>query len=132
MTTGIQGLIASLKGGRSYARLAEDCGGHPTGARIQQMAVGNLTVFPSPESIRGLAQGLGVGTGAVVQACAVTLGLAGEQGQGDPVMLPDIAETLTADQRRLVVSLVRELAKVPRGAPGHGATGRLRAVDIAV
>lgn len=111
MTSGIPGLIASLKGRRSYHQLAKDCGGAPTGARIQQMATGHLAVFPSPESIRGLAVGLGVQPGVVVQACAVTLGLMEGDDARDPMLLPDVAARLTEDQRHLVVSLVRELAQ---------------------
>lgn len=121
MTSGIPGLIASLKGRRSYHQLAKDCGGAPTGARIQQMATGHLSVFPSPESIRGLAVGLGIQPGVVVQACAVTLGLMEGDDASDPMLLPDVAARLTEDQRHLVVSLVRELAAANGPQDGSGA-----------
>ncbi|MBO0827761.1 MAG: hypothetical protein J2P24_08265 [Streptosporangiales bacterium] len=69
-------LIRRNKGERSFDTLAVDCGNRPTSQRIQQIASSRrLANFPDPDSIRGLAKGLGVTEWAVVQAAAVSVGL---------------------------------------------------------
>lgn len=111
MNIGISELITSLKGQRSYEQLSADCGGAPTGARIQQMVKAKLNVFPSPESIRGLSRGLGIRPSVIISACSVTLGLVSESEQvGESLLLPDVAQMLTPTQRHLIVTMVRELA----------------------
>lgn len=63
-------LIADRKGTRSYDRLAEDCGGTPSSGRLHQMATRPLKNFPDPDSIRGMANGLGVTVTDIVMAAA--------------------------------------------------------------
>jgi hypothetical protein len=70
-------LILDRKGGRSFEKLAEDCGGTPAGRRLQQLANGNRPMknFPDPETITAMARGLGVSTTEVVLASARSLGV---------------------------------------------------------
>lgn len=112
MTSPIGKLILVLKGDRSYEQLSKDCGGSPTSGRIQQLASRQQNTFPSPESIRGLAKGLGVKPYIIVQAVGASLDLWDEnEPTGNAMALPEGAEHLTTGQHSAVVSMIRELVK---------------------
>lgn len=70
-------LILDRKGGRSFERLSEDCGGTPAGRRLQQLASESRPMknFPDPDTIAAMARGLGVSTTEVVLASARSLGV---------------------------------------------------------
>lgn len=103
-------LIADRKGTRSYDRLSEDCGGTPSSGRLHQMATRTLKNFPDPDSIRGMANGLGVTVTDIVMASARSLGLSVYTGNDPSALsiggageLPDSAkETLTTVAREFI------------------------------
>lgn len=106
-------LVLDHKGDRSYERLSRDCGGEPTGKRLQQIATNPIKTFPDAETIQGVAQGLGVSVTDVVLASARSLGL---QVRTDPgpaaVQLdPAVAVEETRDAVLAVVRAVRAAAK---------------------
>ncbi|GAA4914626.1 hypothetical protein [Nesterenkonia rhizosphaerae] len=110
MTTPIHDLIESLKGARTYEALAKDCGGTPSPGRIHQMAKSPMKVFPSPESLRGLAKGLGVRPSVVVKACAESLGLIDEEELlGPPLPLPEGVRNLSRSQRNALIAIAQEI-----------------------
>lgn len=92
-------LIRRNKGDRSYDTLARDCGNRPTSQRIQQIASSRrLTNFPDPESIRGLAKGLGVTEAAVVHAAAISVGLRVEEPASRLASLIPVDADRTSDR----------------------------------
>ncbi|MFC9768932.1 hypothetical protein, partial [Rhodococcus jostii] len=103
-------LIADRKGRRSYDRLSDDCGGTPSSGRLHQMATRTLKNFPDPDSIRGMANGLGVTVTDIVMASARSLGLSVYTGNDPSALsiggagdLPDSAkETLTTVAREFI------------------------------
>ncbi|KRE67760.1 hypothetical protein ASG92_14100 [Arthrobacter sp. Soil736] len=67
-------LILSRKVGRSFERLAENCGGEPAGRRLQQIANGRpMRNFPDPETITALARGLGVSEEVIHASARISL-----------------------------------------------------------
>lgn len=115
MTLTIDQLITELRGNRTYEQLAEDCGGFPSFSRIAAMAKKGITAFPSPETIQGLARGLGVSTGDIVESCGASLGLWEEGKNRTPIALPQGSEKLTATQKAAIVGVVREFIKSNQG-----------------
>jgi len=107
-------LVLDGKGDRSFDRVSSDCGGVPTGKRLQQIATTPLKTFPDPASIRGLARGLGVSQQDVILASARSLGLsvAGDHTKG-ALVLSDIDE-LDGDSRQVLTSLARTLVRLSR------------------
>ncbi|MCC3299301.1 hypothetical protein [Arthrobacter caoxuetaonis] len=103
----LEELIRTCKGQRSYEQLSQDCGGNPTAGRIQQMATKTQHAFPDPETIKALARGLRVGTFAVIEACAVSLGISTENRTPALArLLPAGADTLTDGQINAVLATV--------------------------
>lgn len=106
----LAGLIADRKGTRSYDRLSRDCGGVPTSKRLHQLATVTPKNFPDPDTIRGLAAGLGVTVTDIVMASARSLGLSVYTGNDPSALsiggageLPDSAkETLTTVAREFI------------------------------
>lgn len=84
-------LILDRKGGRSFERLSEDCGGVPAGRRLQQMANGARPMknFPDPETITAMARGLGVSTTEVVLASARSLGVTVAAADASALVIAD-------------------------------------------
>lgn len=110
MTSTIGELILDLKGDRSYEQLSRDCGGAPTPGRIQQLATKTQNTFPSPETIKGLARGLGVRPIVIVQALGSSLDLWDpSEPTRHSMALPDGTDNLSAGQRISIISMVREL-----------------------
>ncbi len=116
MSKNISELISDLRGGRSYQQLSEDCGGIPSYARLAAMVREGITVFPTVESIHGLAKGLEVSQAEIVDACGVSLKLWAETKQREAISLPRGAGNLTQAQKAAVVGIVREFIKANAGA----------------
>jgi hypothetical protein len=107
-------LIADRKGGRSYERLARDCGRTVTSARLQQMAKGQLAGFSTPKVIEGLARGLNATVTEVVAAMARSLGLDVRYG-GDPnALVIGEAGRLPAAAREAVIAVALQLVEAYR------------------
>lgn len=100
-------LLIERKGERSYARLAEDCGGVPAGRRLQQMATRPLRNFPDPDTIRAIARGLQVSVTDVVLASARSLGL--DVGAGTAGLFVPDGEKLTAQGQDAVLRVAATL-----------------------
>lgn len=113
MQSSIGELILRLKGERTYEQLSKDCGGQPSQGRIQQMTTKHQTGFPSVESIRGLAKGLGVKPAVILAALGKDFELLtdGDLSTNSNLPLPEGSESLTSSQHSAVVSMVRELVK---------------------
>jgi hypothetical protein len=139
----LAGLIADRKGTRSYDRLSRDCGGVPTSKRLHQLATVTPKNFPDPDTIRGLAAGLGVTVTDIVMASARSLGLSVYTGNDPSALsiggageLPDSAkETLTTVAREFIKltsqyqtdgeadAQVTE-SRTEEGSPKRGSAGR--------
>lgn len=114
-------LIATCKGGRTYEQLSTDCGGAPTPGRIQQLATRPQRSFPDPETIEALARGLHVRPMAVLDACAVSLGIAGNPGTHPLTeLLPDAASDLRPEQVAAVLAVVQAFVGSNRSAVPAG------------
>lgn len=110
MQSAIGDLILLLKGDRTYDHLSRDCGGVPTAGRIQQMATRPQNAFPSPDSIRGLAKGLGVKPSVIMDACGQDFELwNSEELSSTGLALPAGSDQLTPSQHSVLVSVAREL-----------------------
>ena len=68
-------LIASLREGRSYARISQDAGGTPSSPRIQQLANAPFKNAMDPPSVIGLARALDVTQRTLWLANGRSLGL---------------------------------------------------------
>ncbi|GAA5229210.1 hypothetical protein [Arthrobacter cryoconiti] len=99
-------LILDRKGGRTYGKLSDDCGGQPTSGRLQQMATTRLKAFPDPETLKGLAIGLGVSVTRIILTAAESLDLPVQPvDDGDMTLygaghLPESSRTLLQDMAR--------------------------------
>lgn len=111
MSSDLPSLIRELIGNRTFEELANDCGGQPTRHRLYSMARTPIRQFPTVDTIQGISKGLKVRPGAVVNACAVSLGLVEEQDTKAPLLIPETARDLTDDQKSLIVSMINEFAK---------------------
>lgn len=101
-------LVKSRKGGRSYATLAEDCGGYPSGKRLQQLATTQQKNFVDPVTVKALARGLRVTEVTVVLAAAEDLGL--DVSRATPKVLdylPPAVNDLGHDQLFAIANLIR-------------------------
>lgn len=96
-------LILDRKGGRSFERLSEDCGGIPAGRRLQQLANGSRQMknFPDPETIAAMARGLGVSTTEVVLASARSLGVTVATADATALVIADGGTLPAASQEAL-------------------------------
>jgi len=72
---GLLDLIEMKRAGRTNADLARLSGGHLKAPAISNLFAKGLKEFPSVASLRGYALALGVSTGDVIQAAAISLGL---------------------------------------------------------
>lgn len=116
MAKNIADLITELRGTRTYKELSEDCGGLPSTARISSMVKNPMNSFPSPETIRGLAKGLGVTELDIVTSCGVSMTLWDDDNTHMPISLPHGAEKLTRSQKNVIVSVVREFMTANQGS----------------
>lgn len=125
-------LIAARKGDRSFKRLSTDCGGTPTANRLQQMSTKEISAFPDPDTIRGIAMGLGTTITEVTLAAARSLGLNVASGEPDALIVAG-AGTLPAEAQEAILGVSREMQRLYRLAglkplvalPGGGRTGGL-------
>jgi hypothetical protein len=101
-------LVKSQKGHRSYATLADDCGGYPSDKRLQQLATQQQKNFVDPKTIQALARGLRVTEVTVVLAAAEDLGL--DVSRATPRVLdylPAAVNDLDEDQLFAIGNLIR-------------------------
>lgn len=111
----LQTLLTDRQGGRSYARLSEDCGGNPTDKRLNQIAKHGIRSFPDAGTIEGLSTGLNVSVTTVVMAAARSLGLRVAPSDPDAITVDGIGG-LPASSRDLIVSVAREMVQLHAGA----------------
>lgn len=109
-------LILDRKGDRSFSKLSEDCGGQPAGRRLQQFATRPIKNFPDPETIPGLARGLGVTTTEVILASARSLGIKVTASDAEALTLAD-AGKLPTDAQEALQQLTRAMLKMNSGDP---------------
>lgn len=122
--TDLASLIAHRKGTRSYERLASDCGGVVTAARLHQLAKGKITRFSDPDVINGLAQGLGTTVTEVVAAMSRSLGLDVRYGQDPQALVIGGAGSLPDRAQEVVTSVARELLAAYKVAETTKEVGR--------
>lgn len=108
----LAGLIADRKGTRSYDRLSDDCGGTPSSGRLHQMATKPLKNFPDPESIRGMAQGLGVTVTDIVMASARSLELPVYTGNDPSALSIGGAGELDDSSKEALSTVAREFIRL--------------------
>jgi hypothetical protein len=124
-------LINERRGDRSYERLSRDCGGDPGSKRLQQMATGKpLSAFPSPETIQGLALGLGMSAADVLHACARSLGLSVTPEDPSELKIQG-AGALPPDSQEALLLIAREMLKLHRGSRHQRGGATRRATDPA-
>lgn len=110
MTTSLQDLINIRRGTRTYEQLANDCGGHPSAGRLQQLATKAQQSFPNPETLRGLSLGLRVNPIIILSAFAATFGLDSNDSMPPIVsMLPPGANALDDSQVNTVLTVVQQM-----------------------
>lgn len=109
MTTTLQDLITTRRGTRTYEQLSNDCGGHPSAGRLQQMATKPQQSFPNPETLRGLSLGLRVNPIIVLGAFAASFGIEGEETPSLVSMLPPGVQTLDSGQVNTVLTVVQQM-----------------------
>lgn len=114
-------VIADRKGERSYDRLAADCGGAPSAGRLHQMATKPLKNFPDPDSIRGMASGLGVTVTEIVMASARSLDLNVYTGNDPNAVTIGGAGTLPTSSREVLATVARELIRLTSQTSKDGA-----------
>ena len=102
-------LIEANKRGRSYRKLADDCGGKPTHQRLQQLGSGAVKEWMEPDNISGLARGLSVTERAVVLALAESMGLSVGSHEMLEMHLPSNTDRLRPDQLAALGALVRSM-----------------------
>lgn len=116
-------LILSRKGSRSYDRLARDCGGDLTAARVHQLATAHMRRFPGPDVMTNLARGLSVSPREVVLAAARSLGMNLPSGYDtDSMTLAGVA-TLPSSAREAIANVAREMVRLhetQRAGEGSG------------
>ncbi|WP_161995419.1 hypothetical protein [Rhodococcus sp. YH1] len=108
----LAGLIADRKGTRSYEKVSQDCGGIPTSKRLHQLATQKPKNFPDPDTIRGLAQGLGVTITDIVMASARSLGLPVYTGNDPSALAIGGAGDLPDSTKEVLSTVAREFIKL--------------------
>lgn len=116
-------LIATRKGDRSYERLSRDCGGIPTANRLQQIATRKLNEFPNPDTIEGLAAGLGATVTDITLACARSLGLNVRSGDPRALVIAD-AGTLPGEAQEVILALSRQMLRLAEMEADIDVTGK--------
>ncbi|MFD0046976.1 hypothetical protein ACFVGV_17480 [Pseudarthrobacter scleromae] len=103
-------LILDRKMGRTFERLAEDCGGMPASRRLQQMANGNRPMknFPDPDTIRAMAKGLAVSESEIILASARSLGFAVDSAGSDELNIAG-AGALPDEAQKAILNVARAL-----------------------
>ena len=100
-------LIETHRAGRTYADLARDAGGAPSGERFRQLLNQPMKNFPDPPSVKGLAKALKVPRTVVILAAAQSLGLDVDRPGARLVeLLPAKANRLSEIQAAAVAHLV--------------------------
>jgi sirohydrochlorin ferrochelatase len=110
-------LLRARKGDRSYERLSRDCGGFPTANRLQQIATKQLNEFPNPDTIRGLAMGLGTTVTEVTLASARSLGLNVRAADADAMVIAG-AGKLPPDAQEAILAVARQMERLTKKARG--------------
>ncbi|QXW04050.1 hypothetical protein [Rhodococcus globerulus] len=108
----LAGLIADRKGTRSYDKLSKDCGGTPTSKRLHQLANVAPKNFPDPDTIRGLATGLGVTVTDIVMASARSLELPVYTGNDPNALSIGGAGALPESAKETLTTVAREFIKL--------------------
>ena len=108
----LAGLIADRKGTRSYDKLSKDCGGTPTSKRLHQLANVAPKNFPDPDTIRGLAIGLGVTVTDIVMASARSLELPVYTGNDPNALSIGGAGALPESAKETLTTVAREFIKL--------------------
>lgn len=104
----LQQLIHDRKGGRTFARLSDDCGGLPTDKRLIQITQNGIKNFPDAVTIQGLAKGLTVSVTAVVMACARSLDLPVGVSDPDSITIDGLSK-LPYTSQQLIISVGQEM-----------------------
>lgn len=104
----LQQLIIDRKGGRTFDRLAEDCGGVPTAKRLVQITKHGIKNFPDAATIEGLSVGLNVSVTSVVMSAGRSVGLRVGVTEPDSITVPGVSK-LPSTARNLIVSLAQEM-----------------------
>jgi hypothetical protein len=104
----IQQLVLDRKGGRTFTRLMEDCGGVPTDKRLNQITQHGIKNFPDAATIEGLSTGLNVSVTSVVLACARSLGLKVGVTDPDSLTITGVSK-LPLSSQNLIVTLAQEM-----------------------
>ncbi|MCD2121207.1 hypothetical protein [Rhodococcus rhodochrous] len=105
-------LIADRKGTRSYEKISQDCGGLPTAKRVHQLATQPQKNFPDPDTIRGLARGLGVPVTEVVMAAARTVNLPVYTGNDPSALSIGGAGALDDSAKEALTTVAREFIRL--------------------
>lgn len=118
-------LIADKKGTRSYEKISQDCGGLPTAKRVHQLATKPQKNFPDPDTIRGLARGLGVTITDVVMAAARTVELPVYTGNDPSALSIGGAGELDDSAKEALSKVAREFIRLTsqREDGAHHGTG---------
>lgn len=104
----LQQLILDRKGGRTFDRLSDDCGGLPTDKRLIQITKNGIKNFPDAVTLEGLAKGLNVSVTAVVLAAARSLGLAVGVTDPDSITIAGVSK-LPYTSQQLIITLGQEM-----------------------
>lgn len=107
----LQQLLLERKGGRSYDRLSEDCGGIPTDKRLNQIAKHGIKNFPDAATIEGLSTGLNVSVTSVVLSAARSLGLKVGVTDPDSLTIAGVSK-LPSSAQNLIVTLAQEMVSL--------------------
>ncbi|WP_143153984.1 hypothetical protein, partial [Rhodococcus rhodnii] len=122
----LAGLISDRKGTRSYEKVSQECGGTPTAKRLHQLANQPQKNFPDPDTIRGLAQGLGVTITEVVMASARTLGLPVYTGNDPTALAIGGAGVLDDESKETLSRVARQFIHLTSRATDGGPHGTAR------
>lgn len=107
-------LILAAKGdearaGMTWNELSRRCGGKPAPKAIQKLALEPRKNFPDPDTIEGLARGLGVTQMTVIMAAAESLGLQAKKEESSLLaLMPTGTDKLTPEKTTLLLSIVRD------------------------
>lgn len=116
MAQTLQELIAERRGGRSYVKLAEECGGKPSASRWHQLATDGPADLSQADTIVPMAEVLQVTPFRVLRAFAVSLGWETDVPPAaliDRLSAFDLAQ-LSAAQVDAVVDMVKVLIPTRR------------------
>jgi transcriptional regulator with XRE-family HTH domain len=113
-------MIAAVKaGGRSLSRIAED--GGLAQSNVSKFANGRNTDFPEPDTVTGLAIGMGVTTREVIIGAAQGLGFdmrdSGSQVSQFGRMLPPEVDQLSEQSKQAVLTMINALLASMREEP---------------